>query len=685
MRLAHNAGMKSKEVVGDTPTPPYVHISEEGVDMTIDNQNPTTVAQPAEGDQQKFYYPPDDLANNSNIMAYAREKGFRNVDELYDWTIRHPQDFWSDMATRFLDWYEPWQQVLDESQAPFYKWFAGGKINIVHNAIDRHLEGPNRDKIAIIWESEQGETKTYTYAQLAVEVNRFANVLKKEGVRKGDRVTVYLSRVPELVIAMLAIAKIGAMHSVVYGGFSTDALHSRIIDAQSRVLITADGGWMNNKIVELKRITDEAVDRATDVVRRVIVLKHTGHDVPMKEGRDVWWHELAAQPGMDEPCPTEVMDAEDPLYMLYTSGTTGAPKGLVHTCGGYQAQVVATLSFVFDIKPDDVWWCAADPGWVTGHSYIVYGPLILGTTEVIYEGAPTYPNPGRWWEIAEKYGVTLLYTAPTAIRGLMRFGEEWPNQYDLSKLRLLGSVGEPINPEAWRWYYRVIGKQRCPIMDTWWQTETGAFMITPNPTTPLKPGSATKPFLGIEADVLTEEGESAGPQEDGLLVIKRPWPSMLRTIYGDPQRYVDQYWSRLPGYYTAGDAARKDEDGYFWVIGRIDDVIKVSGYRLGTAEVESALVLHPAVAEAAAIGLPHEIKGHAIHTFVILRQGHEPTVSLAEELRQHVGKELGPIARPEAINFVTALPKTRSGKIMRRVLKARALGLPEGDLSTLEA
>ncbi|HEX9438163.1 MAG TPA: acetate--CoA ligase, partial [Roseiflexaceae bacterium] len=494
----------------------------------------------------------------------------------------------------------------------------------------------------------------------------------------------YLSRVPELLVAMLAVAKIGAMHSVVYGGFSTDALLARIRDAQSNVVITGDGGWMNNKIVELKKITDEAVDQASDIVHRVIVLKRTGHAIEMKEGRDVWWHELAAQPGMDAPCPTEQMDAEDPMFMLYTSGTTGAPKGLVHTCGGYQVYIATTLSFVFDLKPDDIWWCAADPGWITGHSYIVYAPLILGMTEVIYEGAPTYPDPGRWWQVAEKYGVTVLYTTPTGIRGLMRFGEDWPNKYDLSKLRLLGTVGEPINPEAWRWYHRMIGKGRCPIMDTWWQTESGGFKITPNPTTPLKPGSATKPFLGIEADVLTEEGQPAGKEDDGLLVIKTPWPGMLRTIYGDPQRYIDQYWTRLPGYYTAGDAARKDEDGYFWVIGRIDDVLKVSGYRLGTAEVESALVSHPAVAEAAAIGLPHELKGNAIHTFVILRNGFEPSDALAEELRQHVGKHMGPIARPEAINFVSGLPKTRSGKIMRRVLKARALGLPEGDLSTLE-
>ncbi|MEO7912704.1 MAG: AMP-binding protein, partial [Roseiflexaceae bacterium] len=435
--------------------------------MSANQQNPATVAQLSahDGIQQEFYYPPKELAENSNIMAYAREKGFANTDELYNWSIQNREQFWSEMATRFCDWYQPWDKVLDESEKPFFKWFTGGKINIVHNAIDRHANGANRDKVAIIWESEQGETKTYTYAQLAEEVNRLANVLKAQGVVKGDRVTVYMSRVPELVIAMLAIVKIGAMHSVVYGGFSTEALHSRIEDAQSKVLITGDGGWMNNKIVELKKITDEAVDRAHEIVQCVIVLKRTGHDIPMKEGRDFWWHELAAQPGMDAPCATEPMDAEDPMFMLYTSGTTGTPKGLVHTCGGYQVYTATTLSFVFDIKPDDVYWCAADPGWITGHSYIVYAPLMLGATEVIYEGAPSFPNPGRWWQVAEKYGVTILYTAPTAIRGLMRFGDDWPQKSDLSKLRLLGSVGEPINPEAWRWYHRVVGQGRCPIMD----------------------------------------------------------------------------------------------------------------------------------------------------------------------------------------------------------------------------
>ena len=650
--------------------------------MAISNES--TAATSEQSGAPKFYYPSEELAQNSNIMAYAREKGFSSFDELYQWTIQEPQQFWSDMATRFLEWYQPWNQVLDESNAPFFKWFTGGKINIVHNAVDRHANGPNRDKTALIWESEQGESRRYTYGQLAEEVNRFANVLRSLGVQKGDIVTIYLSRVPELLFAMLATVKIGAMHSVVYGGFSTDALQARIVDAKSRVVITGDGGWMNNKIVELKKITDAAVDEAQGLVEKVLVVRRTGHDIAFNESRDVWYHELAAQPAMDEPCATEQMDAEDPMFLLYTSGSTGTPKGLVHSCGGYQVQVAATLSFTFDIKPDDVYWCTADPGWITGHSYIVYGPFILGATQVVYEGAPTYPNPGRWWEIAQKYGVTIQYTAPTAVRSLMRFGDEVPRQYDLSKLRLLGSVGEPINPEAWRWYYRVVGQERCPIMDTWWQTETGGFMIVPNPTTPLKPGSGTKPFLGIEADVLTEEGQPASGNDDGLLVIKRPWPAMLRTIHGDPQRYVDTYWSRLPGNYTAGDSARKDEDGYYWIIGRIDDVIKVSGYRLGTAEVESALVSHPAVAEAAAIGLPHELKGNAIHTYVILRQGHEPSDALADELRKHVGKELGPIARPETVNFVPNLPKTRSGKIMRRVLKARALGLPEGDLSTLE-
>jgi acetyl-CoA synthetase len=482
---------------------------------------------------------------------------------------------------------------------------------------------------------------------------------------------------------MLACAKIGAVHSVVYGGFSTEALHGRIEDSQSRVVITCDGAFLNGKIVELKRIADEAIKRAP-IVEHVVVFKRTGHDVPMEEGRDMWWHELMALPIADWRCATEIVDAEDPLYMLYTSGTTGKPKAIVHTHGGYQVGVATTLKYVFDLNDDDRWWCAADPGWVTGHSYIVYGPLLLGATGFMYEGAPTFPYPDRWWSMVEKYGINVMYTAPTAIRGLMRFGEAWPNRRDLSSLRLLGSVGEPINPEAWRWYHTNIGKGRCPIMDTWWQTETGMFMITPGPTLPLKPGSGTTPFFGVRADIYNEEGQPVGDDEEGYLVLCRPWPAMLRTIYGDPDRYVKQYWTKYPGVYMTGDSAKRDKDGYYWIIGRVDDVIKVSGYRLGTAEIESALVSHPAVAEAAVIGLPHELKGTAIHAYVLLRNDATPSPELAEELRQHVGSEMGPIAKPEDVKFVDQLPKTRSGKIMRRVLKARAQGLPEGDVSTLE-
>ena len=496
-----------------------------------------------------------------------------------------------------------------------------------------------------------------------------------------------MGRVPELPIAMLACAKIGAVHSVVYGGFSVEALHGRIEDSQSSVVITCDGSFMNGKIVELKKIVDEALTRAA-TVEHVVVYRRTGQDVYIEQGRDYWYHELVALPiartGVNNPCDTEAMDAEDPLFLLYTSGTTGKPKAILRTHGGYMVGVATTLKWEFDLKEEDRWWCTADPGWITGHSYIVYAPLLLGATSFMYEGAPTYPYPNRWRSMIEKYGITVFYSTPTAIRGLMRFGEAWPNRHDLSSLRLLGTVGEPINPEAWKWYHRVIGKNRCPIMDTWWQTETGMFMITPLPVTNLKPGSATRPFPGVEAEVFDETGKPVKTGEEGFLVLKQPWPAMLRTIYGDPERYVDQYWSKYPGAYFTGDSARKDEDGYFWIIGRVDDVIKVSGYRLGTAEIESALVSHQAVAEAAVIGLPHEIKGQAIHAYVLLKQGHESSEALAEELKQHVGHEMGPIAKPATITFVDKLPKTRSGKIMRRVLKARAQGLPEGDITTLE-
>jgi acetyl-CoA synthetase len=621
----------------------------------------------------EVYYPSPEVIAQANIQDY--EAQVRRAQEDLE-------GFWAERAEE-LEWYRKWDKVLDESQKPFYKWFVGAKTNIVHNALDRHVKTWRRNKLALIWEGENGDLRSFSYHALHREVCRCANVLRSMGIGKGDRVTIYMGRIPEIWIAMLACAKIGAIHSVVYGGFSVDALQGRIEDSQSRLVITADGGWMNGKIVELKKTVDEAL-RHCPSVEHVIVVQRTGHGVNMEPERDHWYHHLMSLPIANGASPTEVMDAEDPLYILYTSGTTGKPKAVVHTHGGYMVGIYTTLKWVFDLKEEDRWWCAADPGWVTGHSYIVYGPLLAGATSFMYEGAPTYPYPNRWWQMIEKYGITILYTAPTAIRGLMRFGEAWPSRHDLSSLRLLGTVGEPINPEAWRWYYRVIGKERCPIMDTWWQTETGTFMITPLPVVPLKPGSATLPFPGVEADILDEQGNPVGPNEEGYLVLKRPWPAMLRTIYGDPERYVKQYWSKYPGLYLTGDSAKRDEDGYYWIIGRVDDVIKVSGYRLGTAEIESALVSHPAVAEAAAIGLPHEIKGTAIHAFVILRAGYSASQELADELREHVGKHMGPIAKPEAINFVDKLPKTRSGKIMRRVLKARALGLPEGDISTLE-
>jgi acetyl-CoA synthetase len=621
----------------------------------------------------EVFYPSQETISYSNVKDWEA----LNKSAQDDF-----QKFWEKEAEE-LHWFIKWDKVLDDSSKPFYKWFTGGKTNIVYNCLDRHTQTSRRNKLALIWEGERGEFRSFSYFALRRETCRFANVLKSLGVQKGDRVTLYMGRIPELMIGMLACARIGAIHSVVYGGFSVESLHERLEDSQSKVLIVADGAYQRGKIVPLKQIADEALQRAA-TVESVLVVKRTGEQVNMESGRDMWLHELMNLPIAGGSCSIEVVDSEDPLFILYTSGTTGKPKAIQHTHGGYMVGVYSTLKNVFDIHEEDRYWCAADPGWITGHSYIVYGPLLNGATSFMYEGAPNFPYPNRWWQMIERYGINILYTAPTAIRGLMRFGEAWPRRHDLSSLRLLGSVGEPINPEAWKWYHKVIGGEKCPIMDTWWQTETGMFMITPMPSVPLKPGSGGRPYPGLQMDILDENGSPVKANEEGFLVIKNPWPAMIRTIYNDPERYINQYWGRFPGYYLTGDSARRDEDGYYWIIGRVDDVIKVSGYRLGTAEIESALVSHPAVAEAAAIGLPHEVKGNAIHAYVILRANFAKNEKLVEELKQHVGHEVGPIAKPEHIEIVDSLPKTRSGKIMRRVLKAKALGLDPGNLSTLE-
>ncbi|MGA1845112.1 MAG: acetate--CoA ligase [bacterium] len=628
-----------------------------------------------QGKDAEIYYPSQRVIDEAHLKEY---------DSLYKKSIEDRAGFWEREAEQ-LSWFKRWETVLDDSNKPFYKWFSGGKINIIDNAIDRHLKTWRKNKLALIWEGEPGEIRAYSYYELNRQVSKFANVLKSMGVKKGDIVTIYMPQIPELVIAMLACAKIGAVHSVVYGGFSVEALAERIEDAHSRVLVTADGGWRRGKIKDLKGVVNEAITRSP-TIEVCITVRRTGHEVYMENDRDFWYHDLMGLPIASPSCETEVMDAEDMLFVLYTSGTTGRPKGVVHTHGGYSVYTATTHRYVFDIRDDDRWWCAADPGWITGHSYIVYAPLINGATIILYEGAPNHPYPNRWWNMIERHGVTILYTSPTAIRGLMRFGDQWAKRHDLSSLRLLGSVGEPINPEAWRWYHTVIGNKSCPIMDTWWQTETGGFVITPLPVSPLKPGSVFKPFFGNEVGVVNEKGEEVGAGEEGYLVIKSPWPGMARTIHKDPDRFVELYWKTFEkyGWYKTGDSARIDKDGYLWVIARVDEVIKVSGYRLGTAEVESALVSHPDVSEAAAIALPHELKGNAIHAFVILRAGVSGSKELVETLKVHVAHEMGPIARPETIEFVDSLPKTRSGKIMRRVLKARALGIDPGDLTTLD-
>ena len=626
--------------------------------------------------EERVFPPPAEFAATAYIKSMSELEALRAEADA------DPEKFWARMAESELHWFKPWDTVL-KWEAPHAEWFAGGRINISYNCLDRHLKTWRRNKAALIWEGEPGETRTFTYQQLHSEVCRFANVLKKIGVQRGDRVALYMPLIPELAISMLACARIGATHSVVFGGFSSSALIDRINDAQCKVVVTADGGWRRGNEVKLKAAVDEAL-KETPSVKSCVVVKRTGSNIDMEAGRDHWWHELITT--VNAECPAEPLESEHPLFILYTSGTTGKPKGILHTTAGYLLQTHLTTKWIFDLKDEDIYWCTADIGWVTGHSYVVYGPLSNGATALMYEGAPNWPQPDRFWDIIERHRVNILYTAPTAIRAFIKWGEQWPLKHDLSSLRLLGSVGEPINPEAWMWYHRVIGKERCPIVDTWWQTETGAIMITPLPgATPTKPGSGTKPFPGISADVMTRDGKSVGANEGGYLVLTRPWPSMLRTIYGDDERYQQQYWSQIEGVYFAGDGARKDQDGYFWIMGRIDDVINVAGHRLGTAEIESALVSHEAVAESAVVARPDDLKGSAIVAFVTLEGGRIPSDPMKEELRQHVAKEIGALARPDEIRFADALPKTRSGKIMRRLLREIATsGSVAGDVTTLE-
>jgi acetyl-CoA synthetase len=607
--------------------------------------------------------------------AFAR-RAVANKASVYKEAAKNPVKFWERQA-KALYWFKPWKQAL-QWKVPYAKWFVGGKLNVSYNCLDRHVAGPLRTKAAIIWEGEPGDNRTLTYWDLYREVNRFAAALKRHGVKKGDRVTIYMPMIPEVAIAMLACARIGAPHSVIFGGFSPDAVRDRIHDADSAIVITADGGYRRGGTVPLKKNTDEALKECPGV-KTVIVVKRTGQPVNWEAGRDIWWTDFVK----DAPakCAPEKMDSEDMLYLLYTSGSTGKPKGIIHTTGGYLTGITATHRWVFDIHDDDVYWCTADVGWVTGHSYVVYGPLANGATTVMYEGTPDYPDKDRFWRIIEKHGITICYTAPTAIRTFMKWGEEYPNRCDLSSLRLLGTVGEPINPEAWVWYWKVIGGGRCPVVDTWWQTETGQILITPLPgITTLKPGSATRPFPGIDADVVDENGK---PAKAGYLVLRKPWPGMLRGIWGDPDRYVKQYWSKYQGIYFTGDGAKRDEDGYFWLLGRVDDVMNISGHRVSTMEVESALVDHPHVAEAAVIGRPHEIKGQAIAAFVTIRDGVQGTPELQEELKAHVVKKIGALARPDDLIFSAELPKTRSGKIMRRLLRDIAEGRALGDTTTL--
>ncbi len=628
--------------------------------------------------EKRVFEPSKEVVQNSNVKKFMDEHGIRSAEELYK-KAEDQEWFWAELA-KDLHWDKKWDRVLS-GKAPYYKWFEGGKTNIAYNALDRHIKAGKGGKVAYIWEGELGSVRRLTYADLYREVNQIAGALKELGIKRGDRVGIYLPMIPELPVAMLACAKIGAIHSVVFSGFSPKALEDRLVDAECVALITADGYYRKGEPLNLKEKADEAV-AASPTVKKVLVVRRIGEGlkVGMTEGRDYWWDEMAR--GKPEEFKPEVMDAGDLLFFMYTSGTTGKPKGVMHVHGGYMVGASQTLKYVFDIKEDDVYWCAADIGWITGHSYIVYGPLILGATSVLYEGAPTYPHEDRFWEIVEKYKVSVFYTSPTAIRLFMRFGRDWPDKHDLSSLRMLGSVGEPINPEAWMWYHEVIGGGRCPIMDTWWQTETGQFIITPLPITPLKPGSATRPFPSLAAAVFDDEGNPV-VGKGGNLVLTSPWPAMLVGLYKQKQRYEDTYWSRFPGVYLAGDVSREDEDGYLWIQGRADDVLNVAGHRIGTAEVESALVSHPRVAEAAVVGKPDPIKGSSIQAFVILVEGAEPTEDLKKQLIKHVSIEISPIARPDHILFVPDLPKTRSGKIMRRVMASLVRGESPGDVTTL--
>ncbi|HSE22275.1 MAG TPA: acetate--CoA ligase [Pyrinomonadaceae bacterium] len=626
--------------------------------------------------EERIFQPSVSFSEKAHISSWDSLQSLRKEASA------DPEAFWARYAAEELHWFKKWDTVLKWTP-PHARWFTGGKINVSYNCLDRHLSTWRRNKAALIFEGEPGDTQTFTYQQLHTEVCKFANVLKYAGVQTGDRVALYMPLIPELAIAMLACARIGATHSVVFGGFSSTALVDRINDAQCKLVVTADGGWRRGNEVPLKAAIDEAL-KSTPSVRASIVVKRTGSPIHMEPGRDFWWHELMKTVSTD--CSAEELDSEQSLYILYTSGTTGKPKGILHTTAGYLLQTHLTTKWVFDLKDEDIYWCTADIGWVTGHSYVVYGPLSNGATVLMYEGAPNFPEPDRFWSIIERHRVNIFYTAPTAIRAFIKWGEHWPLKHDLSSLRLLGTVGEPINPEAWMWYRELIGKGRCPIVDTWWQTETGAIMISPLPgATPTKPGSGTLPFPGIEADIMTRDGQPVANNQGGYLVIKKPWPSMLRTIWGDDERYQEQYWSQIKGIYFAGDGARKDDDGYFWIMGRIDDVINVSGHRLGTAEVESALVSHNAVAEAAVVARPDDLKGSAIVAFVTLEGSHSASDTLGQELRAHVAREIGALARPDDIRFTDALPKTRSGKIMRRLLREIATsGSVAGDVSTLE-